>query len=472
MSDTIRSVSPPKFSCLVLEDDPGCAAVIESLVEDEGGSATICTTIQDATELLEERDFDLFILDHALPDGTGSSFYFYLREVGIFATAIMLTGLPDVSTAVQLTRNGLFDYLTKPLEVKKLVGCLRRAVAHFTAPEPALALSEFVGLTPRMREIRNSIQQAAQNPGAVVLLTGETGVGKDLTARMIHQLTFQVTKPEANFVALNCSALPAEMFEAELFGAERGAYTGAHQQRLGLVEAANGGTLFLDEIGEVPLALQAKLLQLLEAMEYRRLGSTETLRFTGRIIAATNRSIEEEVRAGRFRSDLWYRLDVFSILLPPLRERKEEIAPLSEVLLTKLSEKYGRRKPIIRPEEMIALTEYDFPGNVRELRNILERSLLQTPSDSNWLHLDSTWLRKARTRTKSNVEGTPALPPNLSTLEAQEYLTIRKALAEEDGVIRRTAAKLGVTHQALLRRLKKWPELRPNARGDQTNRTS
>src|SRR5262249_24315366 len=161
------------------------------------------------------------------PDGTGSSFYFYLREIGIGATAIMLTGLPNVSTAVQLTRNGLFDYLTKPLEVKKLVDCLRRAIAHFTAPEPALALSEFIGQTPRMREIRNLIQQAAENPSAVVLLTGETGVGKDLTARMIHQLTFQTAKPGARFVALNCSTLPAEMFEAELFGAERGAYTGA-----------------------------------------------------------------------------------------------------------------------------------------------------------------------------------------------------------------------------------------------------
>ena len=464
MSDATSSVPSPKFSCLILEDDPGCAAVVESLVEDEGGSATVATTVQGARDLLEERDFDLFVLDYALPDGTGSSFYFYLRDIGVVATAIMLTGLPDVSTAVQFTRNGLFDYLTKPLEVKKLVDCLRRAIAHFTAPEPALALSEFVGQTPRMREIRNLIQQAAANPSAVVLLTGETGVGKDLTARMIHQLTFEATNPDARFVALNCSALPGEMFEAELFGAERGAYTGAHQQRVGLAEAANGGTLFLDEIGEIPVALQAKLLQLLEGMEYRRLGSTETLHFGGRIIAATNRSLEEEVKAGRFRSDLWYRLDVFSIHLPPLRERKEEIIPLSEVLLAKLSEKYGRRKPLIRPEEVAVLKDYDFSGNVRELRNILERSLLQTPPESSWLELDSGWLRKARTKHKSNSEATTLPPTNLSSLEAQEYLMIRKALAEEKGIIRRAAAKLGVTHQALLRRLKKWPELRPKAR--------
>ncbi|MCI0535729.1 MAG: sigma-54 dependent transcriptional regulator, partial [Verrucomicrobiales bacterium] len=451
-------------SCLILEDDPGCAAVVESLVQDEGGAATVSTTVQEAKALLEERDFDLFILDHALPDGTGSSFFFYLQEVGIVATSIMLTGLPDVSTAVRLTRNGLFDYLTKPLEVRKLVDCLRRAIAHFSTPEPVLALSEFVGQTPRMREIRNSIQRASENPRAVVLLTGETGVGKDLTARLIHQHTFQIAKPDARFVALNCSTLPAEMFEAELFGAERGAYTGAHQQRIGLVEAANGGTLFLDEIGEVPLLLQAKLLHFLEGMEYRRLGSTETLHFDGRIIAATNRSLEEEVKAGRFRSDLWYRLDVFSISLPPLRERKEEIAALAEVLLTKLSDKYRRRKPLIRPEEIAALTGYDFPGNVRELRNILERSLLQTPTESSWLQLDSAWLRKTRAKHKADAELVGPVPANLSTLEAQEYIMIRKALAEEEGTIRRAAAKLGVTHQSLLRRLKKWPELRPISR--------
>jgi transcriptional regulator with PAS, ATPase and Fis domain len=253
------------------------------------------------------------------------------------------------------------------------------------------------------------------------------------------------------------------MFEAELFGAEKGAYTGAHQQRLGLAEAARGGTLFLDEIGEVPLLLQSKLLQFLETREYRRLGSTTTLSFAGRIIAASNKSLEEEVRQGHFRADLWYRLDVLSIHLAPLRERREDLPVLTETLLRKLCQKYQRQRPNLQPAEFTLLAEYDFPGNVRELRNLLERSLLQTSPESNWLELDRNWLKRTREKLALAVSTTPVnLPPDreLTSLEAQEYGLIQKTLRDENGVIRRAAAKLGLSHQALLRRLTKWPELR------------
>jgi transcriptional regulator with PAS, ATPase and Fis domain len=309
------------------------------------------------------------------------------------------------------------------------------------------------------------LKQAARHAGATVLLTGETGTGKDVSARALHRLAFG--ERQAPFIAVNCAAVPGEMFEAELFGAERGAYTGADKKRAGLVSAAQGGTLFLDEVGEVPLALQAKLLRFIESRQFRSLGSTEDQSFSGRIVAATNRKLSDEVKAGRFREDLLYRLDVLTVELPPLRQRKEDISGLAELLLTQLGKKYERSRPILKGDDLTALKQHDFPGNVRELRNIIERSLLKTPDDAKWLTLDETW--KA-------VSGRPAAPApvaanapesgnlpagrDLTPIEAQEYRMIDTALREANGGIRRAAAKLGLSPQALLRRLDKWPELR------------
>jgi transcriptional regulator with PAS, ATPase and Fis domain len=307
------------------------------------------------------------------------------------------------------------------------------------------------------------LRQAARHPTSTVLLTGETGVGKDLAARVLHQLTF--AEKQAAFVPINCGAVPAEMFEAELFGAERGAYTGADKARTGLVAAAGSGTLFLDEIAEVPLLLQAKLLRLLESREYRALGSTQTQTFTGRFTAATNKNLSAEVKAGRFREDLLYRLDVFSVEIPPLRQRRGDIPKLAESLLTQLAKKYSRTKPLLRPEDLAALNNHNFPGNVRELRNVLERSLLRTDADSRWLALDLNWLERNNTTASAVVPlagvgvaapGSRQLPP----LEAGEYQLIGQALRETHGGIRRAAVKLGMSPQALLRRLEKWPELR------------
>jgi transcriptional regulator with PAS, ATPase and Fis domain len=259
--------------------------------------------------------------------------------------------------------------------------------------------------------------------------------------------------------------VPAEMFEAELFGSEKGAYTGADRRRTGLVEAAEGGTLFLDEIAEVPLALQAKLLRFLESREYRCLGGTTTRNFSGRVVAATNRSLDTEVHAGRFRQDLMYRLDVFSVRLPPLREHAEDLEPIAQGLLAQLCEKYQRLKPGLRPHDLAVLRGHTFPGNVRELRNLLERSLLRTDPTDPQLRMDLTWLHSRDVRVSPLTGPEPAVPAaaagrNLTAIEQQEYDLIARTLASEKGGIRRSAAKLGLTHQALLRRLQKWPELR------------
>ena len=410
----------------------------------------------------------MLVLDDCLPDGLGSELHAQLREQGVESPCIMLTGRPKVSTAVTLTRNGLFDYLTKPVDLRCFRESLRRAVMHSAASSPDTDEFGLVEVSPGMKEVGRLMQQAAAHPHMTVLLTGETGVGKDVVARAIHRWTFQKLETAPPLIVLNCSTLPAEMFEAELFGAQSGAYTGALRDRVGLAEAADGGTWFLDEIGEVPLPFQAKLLQFLETREYRRLGNSKLFTFEGRIIAATNRPLEEEVRQQRFRADLWYRLNVFNITLPPLRERREDLEGLATAVLGVLARKYQRPAPLLKPADLDILRTYAFPGNVRELRNVLERALVQTSAAAQWLDIDAAWLRQAR----SNGESVPlpaqtspltsAPPRTLSPLEAQEYSLIRRTLADERGFIRRAAARLGMSHQALLRRLQKWPELRAN----------
>jgi DNA-binding NtrC family response regulator len=483
--------SASSVSCLLLDDDAGFASMMARLVREEGGEPTLVTSVAEARSEIARRGFDLAILDNRLGDGTGFEFYPELRRRCPDAVVMMITGAPELAQAVELTRNGLFDYLTKPISAADFTASLRRARLRMSRPESADA-GEFVGSSPALAEVIQVLRQAARHSEAPVLLLGETGTGKDLAARRLHQLTYGPQAATAPYIALNCSAVPADMFEAELFGSEKGAYTGADRRRPGLIEAAQGGTLFLDEVAEIPLPLQAKLLRFLENREFRALGSTVSRPFHGRVVAATNRSLADEVRAGRLREDLRYRLDVLSVRLPPLREHLADLPALAEALLAQLAAKYGRRKPLLRPADLEALRGHQFPGNVRELRNLIERSLLKALADVEWLALDLAWLNPAAPEIRPASVATPApaaptagapervpgptsdraetgssAPPaerQLSPIEAAEHQLIAQALRAEGGGIRRAAARLGLTHQALLRRLQKWPELRAAAR--------
>ena len=478
MTDPARTTHVPKgrFTCLIVEDDEGFAELEARLVRDEGGEPTVCHTLAQAAAATALHAYDVVLLDNHLPDGQAYDWYDRMSRRNPDAAIIMITGVPDLSEAIRLTRNGLFDYLTKPVEAEKLVALIRRARERREHSAATGADDALLGDSPAMRSVLEKLRQAARHATATVLLTGESGTGKDVAARALHRLTFGPRAGNAPYVAVNCAAVPPDMFEAELFGAERGAYTGAERRRTGLVGAAQGGTLFLDEIGETPLPLQAKLLRFLEAREFRSLGGTESLAFTGRFVAATNKDLRAEAAAGRFREDLLYRLEVVTVPLPPLRERREDIPMLAERLLGDLARRYERELPLLSPEHLAALQQHDFPGNVRELRNILERSLLQTPEDAAWLMLDSTGMeyqrpsgqprpfaREPKDRVERSAEG-PDLPAEraaLTPLEAQEYRLIRQTLRETHGGIRRAATKLGLSPQALLRRLDKWPELRP-----------
>jgi len=462
-----ESVAP--FSCLVVDDDPGLAGMFARIIGEEGGEPIVCHSVAAARAQIAKQAFDLVILDNRLPDGTGYEFHSQLMQAHPGSVAVMITGAPELAQAVELTRNGLFDYLTKPVAADDFGALIRRARLRLGRAELESEEGNILGGSTVMKEVVQQLQQAAQHANAPVLLLGETGTGKDLAARMLHRLTFADQSGVKPYIPVNCPNIPAEMFEAELFGSEKGAYTGSDRRRIGLVEAADGGTLFLDEVGEIPLALQSKLLRFLESREYRPLGANETRRFTGRVVAATNRSLTDEVEAGRFREDLMYRLDVFGIRLPPLREHSEDIGPIAEELLVQLCNKYQRSKPAVRAWDLDALRAHAFPGNVRELRNLLERSLLRSSPVATELKLDLAWLKGHRPTPSApaaamDAEAIAAKPAlrELTALEQQEYDLIAKTLRAEGG-IRRTAAKLGLTPQALLRRLQKWPELRQAA---------
>lgn len=501
-SRTRSAPESSQFKCLLLEDDPGFAVLAGQVIGHEGGLVVHCASIREAKAAIEKHVFDLAVIDNILPDGTGYEFFPLLQRRFPAIVTIMSTGQPELRSAVALTRNGLFDYLSKPMSADTLADCVHRAKQRMgcSQEDPSTEMS---GESPVIREVLQMLQQASRHPTATVLLIGETGTGKDLAARTLHRLTFPDSADGSPYVALNCSTLPETMFEAELFGAEKGSYTGADRRRVGLAEAARNGTLFLDEIGEVPLSQQPKLLRFLESREYRPIGSSETRQFHGRVVAATNRMLLEEVIAGRLRADLMYRLDVFTVRLPPLRDRIDDLDRIASALVRQLGEKYGRKTPFIQPSDLAALHEYDFPGNIRELRNILERSLLRTPPDASWLAMDLGWLqpRQAGAHTSANPPGTtlygvshgpapapssrtssspapgatpstpsadpassdPAVPRTLNPIDLQEYRLIAETLKLEGGAIRRSATRLGLTHQALLRRLQKWPELRPRS---------
>jgi len=456
--------NPDTFSCLIVDDDAGFAAMLAKVVTAEGGQVTCCGDLFSARAETARRAFDLALLDERLPDGTGYEFFAHLNRLFPDPLVVMITGVPELTKAVELTRNGLFDYLTKPLNLADFTTCLHRVRQRLAHPDPVNFGIELVGESPTLREALNSLRQVARHVGTTVLLSGETGTGKDLAARLLHRLTYAGRPEPAPYVPLNCSAVPAEMFESELFGSEKGAYTGADKRREGLIEAAAGGTLFLDEIAETPLPQQSKLLRFLESREYRPLGSNTLRDFTGRIVAATNRSLADEVRQGRFREDLMFRLTVATVHLPALRDHISDLDLLVESLLTQLSQKYQRKKPFLKPGALEALRAYHFPGNVRELRNLLERALLRTPDDVAWLALDLAWLSQpARGGAGLALDASlPTLPPSrqLNPIDLQEYRLIQQTLLIEGGGIRRAATRLGITHQALLRRLEKWPELR------------
>ena len=363
---------------LLVEDDPGAVRVVTLALEREGFAVHACSEAAAALRALEEVRPDVVLADYLLPGLSGLELVRYLVRRAPQVPVVLITGHGNEKLAVEAMKLGAFFYLPKPLDFEELVLVVRRACEvhqlrqrEREAPLAQLA-SELVGVSPAMEEVRRLIVEVAPTE-ATVLIQGETGTGKELVARAIHRLS---KRAQGRFVPVNCAAIPETLLEAELFGYVKGAFTGAEGRREGKLVAASGGTLFLDEVGELPLPLQPKLLRALEEGEVTPLGSDRPVPVKLRLVAATNRDLEQEVQAGRFRPDLFFRLHVVVVRIPPLRERPEDVGPLVQALLPRIAARHGKTIREVEEGVVAWLASQSWPGNVRQLENTLERLVI------------------------------------------------------------------------------------------------
>lgn len=366
----------------LVEDDQGLAQILTMHFEDSGNEVFHASTINEARSAIDQNQPDLIILDHGLPDGKGYDFLNELIKNGCAATIIMLTSEHDLELAISAIKSGAFDFIYKPIQTEELDLTVKRALRHQQLSRQVQALSSLtdqpntqprlLGHSQAMLNISKEIALVA-NSQARVLINGESGTGKELVARAVHQHS----QRPGPFLAVNCAAIVGDLLESELFGHEKGAFTGATNRKSGKFELASDGTLFLDEIGELALPLQSKLLRVLQEGTFERVGGTQQLNSEARVIAATNRNLALEVERGTFREDLYYRLNTMLIQLPPLRERKEDIPLLVAGLIERICRTEGRPLMEVSQQAMAMLKQYDWPGNIRELENVLNQAILR-----------------------------------------------------------------------------------------------
>jgi len=372
----------PTGSILVVDDEAGMCHILKRLLGDQGYEVFTSQSAEDALDLVQTKHPDVAFLDIRMPDMDGLELLAEMRQRDPDVVVIMITAFGTVETAVQAIKAGAYEYTTKPFDNDRILVLAANALERRHLIDRTRRLTEdvqeqqtfegLVGKSRAMNDLYELIARVAETD-STVLLTGESGTGKEMVARAIHS---QSPRCDERFVPVNCGALPRELIESELFGHEKGSFSGAHQRRIGLVESADGGTLFLDEIAELPLDLQVKILRAIEQKEIRRVGSVTGIKVNVRLLSATNRDLEEEVKAGRFREDLYYRLSIIPIELPPLRERKEDIPLLTQHFIQKFNERMGRHVLGVTPGATKILREYPWPGNVRELENTIERSMV------------------------------------------------------------------------------------------------
>jgi DNA-binding NtrC family response regulator len=446
---------------LVIDDEPNMRRILASHLQRDGHAVSEADGVQGGTQLLANEDFDVVITDQKMPDGTGLDVLAVAHESDPAVSVVMLTAVATVELAVEAMRQGAFDFLTKPFQPDVVLATARRACERTSLlrenqllkKEVTLrdGVGELAGESGAMRNVRGLIEQVAPT-NATVLITGETGTGKELVARAIHRRSPRAAKP---FVAVNCAAFPETLLESELFGHERGAFTGADRSRQGLFEAAHEGTLFLDEAGEMSPAAQAKLLRILVDGQLTRVGSTKPRTVDVRVLVATHRNLQERVNEGQFRDDLYYRLAVFPIHIPPLRERQEDIPGLCELFCRRIASDMklpARPMPAAVAE---SLKHYAFPGNARELRNLIERAYILSRGG----HLEAGHFPSATALPVVEATVPAALPETLDLtefLERTEKEVILRALEAGGGVQAEAARRLGLSRSALAYKLTKY----------------
>jgi DNA-binding NtrC family response regulator len=449
----------PHGSILLVDDEERILKALGRALREEGHEVVATSSAREAQRLLSGRTFDLFVVDNRMPERTGLEL---IRDLLASASEgdrpqiIMMTAHATVENAIEAMKLGAFDYLQKPFEVEELLVAVRRALEHQRLRTQQLyLLSErdeqfnhygIVGGSRAIQDLIHTLEQVALTK-STVLISGETGTGKELAARAIHDRSAQRGLP---LIKVNCAAIPETLLESELFGHVRGAFTGATSNKKGKFALADGGTIFLDEIGATSSALQAKLLRVLQEREFEPLGAERTQSVDLRVIAATNRDLRRMVAEGRFQEDLFYRLSVIPIALPPLRERREDIPVLVEHFLRKHAQRTGKRMDGVAKEALASLQAYDWPGNVRELENTIERAVV----------LSSGPVIEAAEVSPLGAGGAaPPGPPSLKlhqNIESVERETITRALREARGVKKAAAERLGISQRALSYYLAKY----------------
>ena len=458
---------PPNASILVVDDEPDLRTLYELTLLREGYKIETAGTVEEARQQLAERTFDVLITDMRLPDGLGTSLLKDIREQGRLERCVVITAYGSAENAVESLKAGAFDYLTKPVDLKQFRLVIASAVRD-VKPSPKngsnqslratsevpphrltnaqVSLQRMVGESSAMRQVKERIAKVARSM-APVLIRGESGTGKELAAGALHGNSQRADGP---LVAVNCSAIPENLLEAEFFGAKKGSYTGATQDRDGFFQAARGGTLFLDEIGDLPLAMQSKLLRAIQERSVRAIGATQEETVDVRIVSATHKDLAAEVEAGRFRQDLFYRLNVIEINIPPLRERLEDLPALCMALLNRIADEAGIDVPVLSSALLAQVSRHPLRGNVRELENLLHRAVAL--GDTENLQIDEevirpTAHRDAETEKAERQDDEPdTIPSDLQHhLDRQEREILIKAL--EDAGYNRTAAasRLGLS---------------------------
>ncbi|MBP6405490.1 MAG: sigma-54 dependent transcriptional regulator [Proteobacteria bacterium] len=434
----VAPATPPRI--LVVDDEPDLRTLYELTLLREGYRVDAAATLAEAGELLADSRFDCVITDMRLPDGLGLELLRQLQTQQRAERCIVMTAYGSAENAVDALKAGAFDYLTKPVDLKQFRAVVASAIqgtaqgaaarARPNAPAPRApehpadadaALQRLVGESDAMREVKSRIAKVARSM-APVLVRGESGTGKELAARALHACSHRADGP---FVAVNCSAIPENLLEAEFFGARKGSYTGATQDRDGYFQAARGGTLFLDEIGDLPLPMQSKLLRAIQERQVRPLGSTQEDMVDVRVVSATHKDLAADVQAGRFRQDLYYRLNVIEILVPPLRERRDDLPRLCDALLARIAHESGMPVPTLSPAVLAQLCAHPLPGNVRELENLLHRAVALSDGDA--LQVDFAPTR--HTADAADAPGTA--PPDAQPCPAPDTAPAATAIPED-----------------------------------------
>lgn len=448
-----------KISVLVVDDDSGHRTMLRTLLSNWGYDIHEADDGSTAVEKVKSRTYDLILMDNKMLKVSGLEALHQIKKINSAIPVVIMTAFSSIEIAVEAIKKGAYDYLTKPLDFDKLKLLMERAVEHVQLKEENRLLKEnlgrqfddrnIIGNSNLIRSLLETVAQVAPTE-ATVLVDGESGTGKEQIAGAIH---FNSTRRDKAFIKVNCAAITETLLESELFGHEKGAFTGADRRKDGKFLQASGGSLFLDEIGEMPLAMQAKLLRVLQEKELTRVGGEQVIKVDVRLITATNRNLEEMVQTGTFREDLFYRLNVVKLTIPPLRDRNEDIPLLAQHFIEMYTEKNHKPVKGFTPDAMAHLMAYNWPGNVRELMNTIERGIVLCRGD--YLDLQDFSLPQVATPPAS-LETTTSDKQEIIPLEAVEKETILSALESTEGNKSETARKLGITRRTLHQKLKKY----------------